>query len=194
MAELLVTADDITVLGGPSSVTIDLDFGPQGQRGSQIFTGSGQPNNPTNPISDQSLEIFDLYINTLVGDSEYLYMYQYINKNGIDTWEPIVKLVPNIHSKNTEKVFVDGSTTINVKLMDIVSGTLVSSLEATNFNVQYSINNLGNPVSSTISLGAVAIIGGFRSLPITITAVEYDGTSWANLDGTRVVNLLITVV
>lgn len=194
MAEVLVTADDITVLGGPSSITVDLDFGPEGQRGSQIFTGSGQPNNPTNPIWDQSLEIFDLYINTLVGDSEYLYMYQYINKNGTDTWESVVKLVPNMYSDNIEKVFVDGSTTINVKLVDIVSGTLVSSLEATNFNVQYSINNLGNPVSATISLGTVAIIGGYRSLPITITAVEYDGTSWANLDGTRVVNLLITVV
>jgi hypothetical protein len=48
MAEVLVTADDITVLGGPSSITVDLDFGPQGQRGSQIFTGSGQPNNPNN--------------------------------------------------------------------------------------------------------------------------------------------------
>jgi hypothetical protein len=194
MAEVLVTADDITVLGGPSSITVDLDFGPQGQRGSQIFTGSGQPNNPNNDIYDQSLEIFDLYINTLVGDSEYLYMYQYINSNGSNTWVPVVKLIPNIYSKNIEKVFVDGSTTINVKLVDIVSGSLVSSLESTNFNVQASINNLGNPVATTISLGTVAIVAGFRSLPITITAVEYDGTSWANLDGTRVVNLLITVV
>lgn len=194
MAEVLVTADDITVLGGPSSITVDLDFGPQGQRGSQIFTGSGQPNNPNNDIYDQSLEIFDLYINTLVGDSEYLYMYQYINSNGSNTWVPVVKLIPNIYSKNIEKVFVDGSTTINVKLVDIVSGSLVSSLESTNFNVQASISNLGNPVATTISLGTVAIVAGFRSLPITITAVEYDGTSWANLDGTRVVNLLITVV
>ena len=194
MAEVLVTADDITVLGGPSSITVDLDFGPQGQRGSQIFTGSGQPNNPNNDIYDQSLEIFDLYINTLVGDSEYLYMYQYINSNGSNTWVPVVKLIPNIYSKNIEKVFVDGSTTINVKLVDIVSGSLVSSLESTNFNVQASINNLGNPVATTISLGTVAIVAGFRSLPITITAVEYDGTSWENLDGTRVVNLLITVV
>ena len=194
MAEVLVTADDITVLGGPSSITVDLDFGPQGQRGSQIFTGSGQPNNPNNDIYDQSLEIFDLYINTLVGDSEYLYMYQYINSNGSNTWVPVVKLIPNIYSKNIEKVFVDGSTTINVKLVDIVSGSLVSSLESTNFNVQASISNLGNPVATTISLGTVAIVAGFRSLPITITAVEYDGTSWENLDGTRVVNLLITVV
>jgi len=194
MAEVLLTADDITVLGGPSSITVDLDFGPEGQRGSQIFTGSGQPNNPNNDIYDQSLEIFDLYINTLVGDSEYLYMYQYINSNGSNTWVPVVKLIPNIYSKNIEKVFVDGSTTINVKLVDIVSGSLVSSLESTNFNVQASINNLGNPVATTISLGTVAIVAGFRSLPITITAVEYDGTSWANLDGTRVVNLLITVV
>jgi hypothetical protein len=194
MAEPLVTADDLTVLGGPSSITVDLDFGPQGQRGSQIFTGSGQPNNPNNDIWDQSLEIFDLYINTLVGDSEYLYMYQYINSNGSDTWVPVVKLIPNIYSKNIEKVFVDGSTTINVKLVDVVSGSLVSSLESTNFNVQASINNLGNPVATTISLGTVAIVAGFRSLPITITALEYDGTSWENLDGTRVVNLLITVV
>jgi hypothetical protein len=121
-------------------------------------------------------------------------MYQYINSNGSNTWVPVVKLIPNIYSKNIEKVFVDGSTTINVKLVDIVSGSLVSSLESTNFNVQASINNLGNPVATTISLGTVAIVAGFRSLPITITAVEYDGTSWANLDGTRVVNLLITVV
>lgn len=191
MADVLLTADDITVLGGPSSVSIDLDFGPEGQRGSQIFVGAGKPNNI---IIGQTPEIFDLYINNLVGDSEYLHMYQYVVESGLSTWKSFVKLIPNTYSINLNKVFTNGSTEINVKLADIVSGSLVSSLQSKNFSIQYSVLNLGNPVSSTLAVGAVDLVGGFRSLPIIIDAVEFNGTSWVDLSGTRTIHLLITVV
>ena len=43
MAELLLSTDNITVIGGPDIVNLDVDFGPSGTRGSKIFTGVNAP-------------------------------------------------------------------------------------------------------------------------------------------------------
>ena len=43
-AEVLVNTDDITVLGPPAQVNVQLDIGATGNRGSQIFVGTGNPN------------------------------------------------------------------------------------------------------------------------------------------------------
>ena len=34
MADILLSNDDLTVFGGPESISLDLDIGPQGDRGS----------------------------------------------------------------------------------------------------------------------------------------------------------------
>ena len=55
--EVLVNTDDITVLGPPPVVNVQLDIGATGVRGSKVFVGTGTPNSLTtnNQIFNQDL-------------------------------------------------------------------------------------------------------------------------------------------
>lgn len=199
MTEIILSSEDLTVFGGPSSIGVEVDFGPSGDRGSNIFVGNGKPSliqtidsSGSIKIDGQSIQIFDMYINLLSSDDEYLYLYQYHNVSGTNAWEALVSLVPNIYSDNFTKTFTSGETTIVVPLISI-DPTAVG-LDSTNFNIQHSIVNNVNPVSSSLSVGSVIEDSGILSLPITIKAVEYDGTSWSNLSGSKTIHILITVV
>jgi hypothetical protein len=193
----LLASEDLTVLGGPAAITVDVNIGPSGERGSNIFVGNGNPiSNPDQlPVTPK---IFDMYINTLPSDpdNEYLYMYQYINVSGTDTWVPAVKLLPNIHSTNRQAIFVDGKKTLNVKVTNIVSIDSIPNITSQNFNVQCSISGNLNPVSHVINLSELVLDPGTGDyvLPIEVTAVEFFEGAWVNLENEVIVHLLITVV
>lgn len=193
----LLASEDLTVLGGPASVSVDVNFGPDGTRGSNIFVGNGNPNaNPNQiPVAPQ---IFDMYINILPGDpdNEYLSMYQYIRVSGQTTWVPTVKLLPNIYSTNRAATFIDGKKTINLKVANIVGLDLVPNITADNFNVQCTISGNLNPVSFVVNVSELAIESGTGNyiLPIDIDAIEFSEGAWVNLNNEVTVHLLITVV
>lgn len=195
MSEVLLTSDDITVLGGPSQISVDVDFGPDGQRGSQIFVGIGNPNLQTTVIG-QDPQIFDMYINIDSVDSEdYLFQYQYQNVSGINTWVRLFRLMPNNYSFNSVRTFTDGEITINVPLINVVPLSSIANYSAEDFNIQYNITGGGSPISSSMTISSIVELpGGQFSLPITINAIEYDGTAWSNLSGERTVHMLINVV
>jgi hypothetical protein len=190
MADVLLTTEDLTVLGGPSSLNLEIDFGPKGDRGSQIFVNLGKPTSVFAP----GAQLFDLYINILSSDDEYQYMYQLQNVLGTNTWVKLFKLVSNIYSKNYSTTsFVDGVWSKNIPVSEIIPAEFVGTASASNFNVQYSVLNQ-NPLASSISIGEIASVNGTLSLPVTINATEFDGTTWANLDTIKTVHLFITVV
>lgn len=190
MADVLLTTDDLTVLGGPSSLNLEIDFGPKGDRGSQIFVNNGQPTDAFAP----GAQLYDLYINILPADEEYQYIYQLQNVLGTNTWVKLFKLVSNVYSKNyTTTPFSSGSWTKNIPLAEIVPSDFVGTVTAANFNVQYSVLNQ-LPLASSVSIGEVFSDNGTLSLPVTIKATEFDGTSWTNLNAVKTVHLFITVV
>ena len=39
MTDIVLSNEDITILGPPSTIELSVDIGPQGDRGSQIFVG-----------------------------------------------------------------------------------------------------------------------------------------------------------
>ena len=47
MADILLSNDDLTVFGGPETVSLDLDFGPTGDRGNFIIGLQGDPRDAT---------------------------------------------------------------------------------------------------------------------------------------------------
>jgi hypothetical protein len=191
LTEVLIASEDLTVLGGPESISLDLDFGPAGQRGSQIFVSNGKPNLVQ---IGQTPNVFDLCINTLTSDDEYLYMYQYQNISGSNTWTPLFKIIPNIYSTNRTVTFVDGEITINVPVRRIIPESLIGSITASKFNVQHSISGNSNPVSSSISISTItSSTGGDMVLPVTIKAIEYSSGIWSNLGSTATVHLLISL-
>jgi hypothetical protein len=193
MAEVILSTEDITVLGGPSSINVDVDFGPEGTRGSQIFIGEGNPNEPTTEIGQDDIKILDLYINLKTTDVDYLYVYQYVTENGIETWKPFFDLVPNTKSINSLATFTAGATTINVPINQIVPSDLVATIAASSFSVQATIqNNL--PVALAVEIGTPSGTGNARALPITVRASELSGSTWTAISVAKTVQLLITVV
>jgi hypothetical protein len=202
MTEVILSSDNVSVLGGPAKVSVDVDFGPGGTRGSRIFVGYGNPNSSQTEIG-QPLEQFDLYINLLanesedVMDNEYLYVYQYVNVDGSLTWIELFKLIPNTYSFNTSpnKInFVNGSGTLYVPINKVVPQELVGSYLPSNFNFQYSIIGT-SPVSSSFTVDeSFQIINSIQNLAITVKAVEFVDEEWIPLSGQKVIHGLITVV
>jgi len=190
--DVIVSPDSLSLVGGPSAINVEVDFGPPGTRGSQIFVGRGQPNNPSTVIG-QTPNILDLYINlapTTV-DEEYLNVYQYQSVDGNNTWVRLFDLQPENASFKRTAAFSSGSTTISVPVSDITP--IVDGITASNFNVQYSIEN-PNPISAGITIGEPVEQSGILNLPITINAIEYSSSAWSALSGNKTVNLFITMV
>ena len=72
MVDVLLNTDDVVVLGPPETINVQVDIGPTGQRGSQVFVGSGDPN----VVDIGQTPIYnDLYINTSPG-GELGYLFQ----------------------------------------------------------------------------------------------------------------------
>jgi hypothetical protein len=152
----------------------------------------GNPN-LTSTIIGQDPNIFDMYINIDSADTEdYLYQYQYQNVSGVNTWVRLFKLLPNTYAFNSEdRLFTDGvSTTINIPLINLIPISTISNYSSEDFNIQYNIIGSANPIASSMSIGEILD----DKLPVVIKAVEYDGSSWVNLNGERTIHIFINVV
>jgi hypothetical protein len=183
MPEVLLSNDDITVLGPPSTIELLVDIGPQGIRGSQVFVGVGNPN--VIEIG-QEPELNDLYINTSPG-ADYGYLYQYVSQPGGDTWIEILKMNPTLYSKNHSVTFSGGTAEVIIPISDITSAE--TAFTADNFSIQYSIAH-DSPVASAMTI--VSISGD--DLVIDLEAVQYESSSWSNLAEEVVVHFFITIV
>jgi len=192
MAEVLLSSDDLTVLGGPAEISVDVDFGPQGDRGSIILYGLGKPNEVTLP---ETLQVYDTYINLLVSDDEYLFVYQFIaGAGGVPEWTRLTKLIPDSYAENVSRTFdSSGEVDINVPLSAIINYELVGSYTAEDFNVQCTVLN-SNPTSLSVTIGDLVSVSGIQSLPITVKAIEFSDSEWQVLTGLKTVHLSITVV
>jgi hypothetical protein len=183
MPTVLVSNDDLTVLGSPEIVELLVDIGPTGTRGSKVFVGIGDPNS-VGIGGGQTPLLNDLYINTSPG-TNYGYLYQYISQPGGNTWIQILKINPTLFSYIHQTTFSSG---IGQIIIPISSITTLTSLSAENFNIQYNISNT-KPTSSSIT--SVDISG--TDLVINMKAIEY-GSSWSNLSGIVTTYIFISIV
>ena len=193
MTEVILSNDDLTVIGGPAVIDLSVDFGPQGDRGSTFIVGDQNPNDYeflTDPV------VGDMFINANASDSEYLYMYQFIAGPSSNTWEPILKLIPNVFAQNKALTFTNGvaTTTVSVADASVYLPSLPSTPTATDFNIQMQLVNVGKPVAASVSIGSVSKSNNVLSLPLTIYASSLTGTTWAAMTGETICHLSITVV
>ena len=191
MPDVILSNDDITVLGPPETVELLVDIGPTGERGSKFFVGTGEPNSLTSnqTIFSEDIYLYDMYINAAPG-TNYGYMYQYISEPGGNTWSQVLKISPTLYSKNHTTTFTSGEASITVPIANIVtvSGT---PLTASNFNIQYSIESV-NPLASSIEVPALA--GAGTNLVINFNAVKSVSGTWSNLTGEVKIHLFISLV
>lgn len=190
MPEVLLSNDDITVLGPPEIVEVLVDIGPQGIRGSKVFVGSGDPNSLTvdGEILSQTIQFQDLYINVSPG-ADYAYMYQYVEGTGGNIWKKTLQISPAIYSNNYSPSFTAsgsvGNGTITIPITDI---TTVTGLTASSFNVQYEVAHT-NPVASSMQ---VSVSSG--NLVIAIGASQFSGGTWSALTGTITVHVFVSII
>ena len=186
MPDVLLSNDDVTVLGPPNTVEVLVDIGPTGTRGSQVFVGVGDPN--VFEIGQTPL-LNDLYINASPG-ADYGYMYQYVSEPGGDTWIQILEISPTLYSQLHTTTYVDGVAQVVIPISNIVTVT-GSPLASTNFVVQYSIAH-SNPTASSVVVPA--LVGAGTNLVLDFSAVEYTGSVWQNLDEEVTTHLFISIV
>jgi hypothetical protein len=193
MADVVLTTDELLVLSGPSSVNVEIDFGPEGERGSLFYVSVGNPNTA---LVGQTPKAKDLCVNVLKTDNEYSYVYQY-NSDGANgfQWYPIIKLSPLQYNKILTGTFVDGSKVFNIPVNYIVDEETSQTLTSANFNITYSIPN-ENPIASSIEIGSFTNdpVSGLQVIPVTVNAVEYASATWQNLTGVKTVHFVISIV
>jgi len=194
MPDVLLSNDDVTVLGPPNTVEVLVDIGPTGTRGNKVFVGSGDPNEETSSgvIFGQTLILNDLYINTSPG-ANYAYMYQYVAEPGGDVWVEILELNPTLYSKAHTTTYENGEASITIPIANIVTVT-GTPLTADNFVVKYSISHT-HAVASTVTIPALVAPG--TNLVLNFKAAEYHPESgasdWIDLDEEVVTHLMISV-
>lgn len=195
MTNIFVSSDETKVIGGTANVNVEVDFGPQGDRGNLFLVGYGDPNTVSHSVT---LQLLDLYINVQATDEDYLVMYQYVNSGGIDTWVPTSKLMTDKFSAIRQVSFTAGEATdlVEFKVSNIVPMSLVSGLTEENFNIQCTFSHPENPIAHSISINPITIQAGTGDviLPVNIHAAEFSGGEWTGLNETAYVHFLITVV
>jgi hypothetical protein len=191
MVDVLLNTDDVVVIGPPQSIDLLIDIGPQGVRGSKFIVGSGEPNTLTasGVLFGNTLILNDMYINISPGEN-YGYMYQYISQAGANTWVQVLKVSPAIYSAVETVVFSSGAGSITIPVSNIVTVS-GSPLTASNFNVQFQIEG-ANPIASSMEIPA--LVGDGANLVINFDAVQYSGSSWSNLTGSKKVHIFISIV
>ena len=161
MVDVVVSSDNLVVVGGPTAIDVSVDVGTQGQRGSFIFTGQGKPST----LSLQSIQANDLFINLSQSDDEYLYLYQYGSVNGVMSWSKLLRLVPNTVLVNPVISFIGGEAHTILSpdgvVLYIIKGLLfplssvfsdgVVNISAQDINIQYNIHS-DKPISSALNV------------------------------------------
>ena len=184
----IYSTEDVTVLGGPSKISVDLDIGPTGKRGSYWFVGNGFPN-----TEELSPNLLDMYINVDPQDESYLFLYQYQNADGVNSWRQILKIIPNFTSKSVVSDFIGGDAEIIIPLISIVPEDLVATVTIDKINVQKSIVN-DLPIITTVKSLEIITDNQVRALKIIVNAIELNNSNWIEVVGQKVVDLLISVV
>lgn len=193
MVDVVFNNDNVTVLGGPSSIDVNVDFGTQGVRGSRIYAVIADPRTlPANQLPADLIP-FDLGIVITPSAPDYLKVYQ---KQGtsVNDWIALYDIVPNVFSTKAVVTFTNGVASAQIPVSTVFSG--ITTFDVANFAVQYEIEGTTTPplpITTASSLSIVPV-NGVQILNITVTAYEFDGTNWSLLSGDRNVSLFVTVV
>jgi hypothetical protein len=198
MADILLSNDDLTVFGGPESISLDLDIGPQGDRGSIIIGVLGDPRD-TSVASTivQDTQALDIAIDYSPYSTTYKTVFQKVSTGGALQWTPLLTLKTNYYSSVKDVTAVagsDGIGTITIPPINLTDIADEINLTSANFSIQYSISSpTGGPVSTSLVVSDV-IDSPIRALPLQIKGVEYIDNAWQPMAGPKRVHLFITVV
>jgi hypothetical protein len=198
MADILLSNDDLTVFGGPESISLDLDIGPQGDRGSIIIGVLGDPRD-TSVASTivQETQALDIAIDYSPYSTTYKTVFQKVSSGGSLQWTPLISLKTNYYSSIKNVTAANGTLTIPpINVADIYGSSGITAATSAAFNVQYSISSpeTAGPLATNLIVKELITSQGFLALPLEIKGVEYIDDAWEPMAGPKRVHLFITVV
>lgn len=161
MPEVLLSNDSLTVLGGPSSLNIELDVGPAGKRGSIILLSNGDPNISGNISQVPSL--LDLAININNLDADYRTVYQYLSVDGSNTWTKVTDLRNGIFAAKLSATFTGGLATISVPVSSIIDIESIGPITSEDFAIFVS------PAVESVANNFIFLSGSVNYVPISGT-------------------------
>lgn len=197
MVDVLLSSENIDILGGSARVETDVNIGSSGDRGSNIFVGSGDPNTGEATIPE-SPKTYDMFINLDSNSIDFLFLYQYLNVGGEFSWVKLSRLIPQTFLENYTGNFVNGSLKYVIPADRVISFSTTGIYTSNNFNIQHTVFN-NKPVASSVQLGPLEINEdtGAYEVEVTVIAAEYDSATntWSNLNKNDVrVDFIINVI
>jgi hypothetical protein len=185
--DTVVSGDSIDVVGPPPSVTVNVDIGPEGDRGSIFFSGYGAPD----PLSITGSKLGDLYINRELG-ANYGVVYRLSAVPGGISWDPILKFQPNAYSNSFPTTFTAGSGSISIPLADFYKDA-PQDLDISKILIQATAEST-YPVFVSISNKVIADVGdpSIRTFTAGLNAAQFSSGSLSAVSASLQVNIFIT--
>jgi len=186
--DTIISNDELIVVGPPASVSVSVDIGPQGERGSQFYTGVGTPSQNAASLIDA--QVNDLFINRLLGGN-YGVVYKLNAVPGGSAWQPVLKFQPISHSIQKPVDFNSGSGSVSIPLADFYSSAPIA-LSPSTILVQATAE-LDNPAFISVSNKSITEVLGVRTFIIELQGAEIDSGSVSLLSSSATpINFYIT--
>lgn len=194
MVDIILSNEDLTVFGGPETISLDLDIGPQGDRGSIILASNGNPQDANvNAAIVQSLQALDIAVDIQATSPTYKTVFQRVATATGTQWTEMLSLKTNFYSSTETVTPANGKLTLSpINVTQIYGGVEATS---ENLSIQYSISSgSGGPMATKLVIKDLNTNQGFLALPLEIEGVEYVDGSWGPFVGPKEVHVFITVV
>jgi hypothetical protein len=185
--DTIISNDELVVIGPPASVSVSVDIGPQGERGSQFYYGVGTPSENTSILTDAKVN--DLYINTLLGGN-YGVVYKLTAAVGGSIWIPMLKFQPISHSIQKPVDFISGTGSIQIPLANFYSSA-PENLDPDTILIQATAE-LNNPAFVSVSNKNIQIISGSKTFIAELKGAQFSSGSVSLISASVPVNLYIT--
>lgn len=176
MPEVVVVDPELSVYGPVEEITVSVDVGQTGTRGSKQFVGTGAPSGATVPATPLAN---DLYL-----DVSNSYLYQYIDS----TWTLVGKFAPTTYNVVEGVTFVSGSASFTYDIFDMFGITETTG----GFIVQHNIIGAPGMLATTITQ---PVLTG-TDLEFDVEAKYFDLSApefWSDLSGNYDVMLSISI-
>jgi hypothetical protein len=186
--DTIISNDELVVVGPPASVSVNVDIGPQGERGSEFYSGVGTPTQ--NAASLVDAKVNDLYINSLLGGN-YGVVYKLNAVPGGSSWQSILKFQPISHSVQKSVNFTSGTGSVSIPLADFYSNA-PENLNPDSILVQ-AISELNSPAFISISNKDIQTVSTVKTFIAELKGAQFSSGSVSLISSSAVpVNFYIT--
>ena len=186
--DTIISNDELVVVGPPASISVSVDIGPQGERGSQFYSGVGTPTQNLASLTDAKVN--DLYINRLLGGN-YGVVYKLNAVGGGSSWQAILKFQPISHSIQKIVNFTSGTGSISIPLADFYSSA-PENLDPETILVQ-ATSELNNPAFISVSNKNIQEVSTVKTFIVELKGAQLSSGSVSLISSSAVpINFYIT--